>query len=573
MIKIPKIVWLSLSLAFSIFYSCLGLQQAFSSEYIVQDDARQHVFWMMRFIDPALFPNDFIADYFQSVAPLAYKTIYQLAAAIGINPLFFNKILPLFIGLITTFYCFAFSLEILPLPGTAFISSLVLNQNLWMKDDLVSATPRAFSYVLILAFLYYLSRRYLVPVLIAIALIGLIYPHCIFLAGGLLIIRLFKKKEKGFYLSQNPQDYRFCFLGLGVAFLVMLPYALSHSVFDPIITVAQAKQLPEFLPGGRTEFFSQRLDEYFIYGKRSGMFPMYPFIPLTLVSGVFLPLLLKFPSRFPLVKRIQPNIILLPQLLFGSLGMFFIAHAFIFRLHLPNRYTAYSFRIIIALSTGITLSLILDALLNWVAKKTISFSRRRQVIALSFIGLIVGAILFYPNTMKRFPITLYVEGNEPKLYEFFKQQPKDILIASLAEDTNSNLPSFTQRSIFIGREYSIPYHWGYYRKFRQRAIALIQTQYSSSLEEVKRFIKNHHIDFFLLDKNAFTPEYLADNSWLQQFQPYAKQAQQRLERGNLPILANFIKDCSVFETKYRVVLSAKCISGSTSKRMSKNQAI
>ncbi|WP_275585292.1 hypothetical protein [Serratia marcescens] len=37
----------------------------------------------------------------------------------------------------------------------------------------------------ILAFLYYLSRRSLVPVLIAIALIGLIYPHCIFLACGL----------------------------------------------------------------------------------------------------------------------------------------------------------------------------------------------------------------------------------------------------------------------------------------------------------------------------------------------------------------------------------------------------
>jgi hypothetical protein len=61
----------------------------------VQDDAQQHVFWMRRFIDPQLFPNDLIADYFQSVAQPGYKAIYQLAAAIGIDPMVFNKLLPI----------------------------------------------------------------------------------------------------------------------------------------------------------------------------------------------------------------------------------------------------------------------------------------------------------------------------------------------------------------------------------------------------------------------------------------------------------------------------------------------
>lgn len=62
--------WFSLSLTFSAIYSILGLREAFSSEYVVQDDARQHVFWMLRFLDPELFPQDLIANYFQSVAPL-----------------------------------------------------------------------------------------------------------------------------------------------------------------------------------------------------------------------------------------------------------------------------------------------------------------------------------------------------------------------------------------------------------------------------------------------------------------------------------------------------------------------
>jgi hypothetical protein len=51
----PKVIfWFTLSLTFAALYSILALQQVFSSEYVVQDDARQHVFWMRRFLDPAL---------------------------------------------------------------------------------------------------------------------------------------------------------------------------------------------------------------------------------------------------------------------------------------------------------------------------------------------------------------------------------------------------------------------------------------------------------------------------------------------------------------------------------------
>jgi len=36
----------------------------------VPDDARQFMFWMQRWFDPALFQHDVIADYFESVAPV-----------------------------------------------------------------------------------------------------------------------------------------------------------------------------------------------------------------------------------------------------------------------------------------------------------------------------------------------------------------------------------------------------------------------------------------------------------------------------------------------------------------------
>ena len=77
--------WLCLSLGFAIVCAWLALKEGFSSEWIVQDDARQHVFWMMRYLDPQLFPDDLIANYFQSVAPVGYTSLYKLAAAAGIS--------------------------------------------------------------------------------------------------------------------------------------------------------------------------------------------------------------------------------------------------------------------------------------------------------------------------------------------------------------------------------------------------------------------------------------------------------------------------------------------------------
>src|ERR1044071_1393898 len=164
------IFWLGLSLAFSASFANQALHQAFSSHFAVQDDARQHVFWMARFLDPQLFPNDLIADYFQTVAPTGYSAFYNLMAHLGVHPMLLNKLLPMALGLIATAYCFLLCLRILPSPGAAFFSTLILNQSIWMQDDLVSATPRAFLYPLFLAFLYYLVKDSRVACLVVIAL-------------------------------------------------------------------------------------------------------------------------------------------------------------------------------------------------------------------------------------------------------------------------------------------------------------------------------------------------------------------------------------------------------------------
>ncbi|MEG4022648.1 hypothetical protein [Microcoleus sp. S13C4] len=550
------IFWLTLSLTFAAVYGILGLKQVFSAEYMVQDDARQHVFWMMRFVDPELFPKDFIANYFQSVAPAGYSTLYKLAATVGIHPLFFHKILPLFLGLISTYYCFGLCLEMLPVPMTGFIASLLLNQHMWMTDDLASTTPRAFIYPIFLAFLYYLSRTSLLPCLGAIALIGLFYPPYALVAAGILVLRLLCWENGGLRLSGDRTNYLFCTTGLGVIFLVMLPYALDNSEFGPTYTAAEAKQMGEFVPGGRNAFFRPNPVDYWLTGRGSGMFPKSLFTPVTHCVGLLFPLLLFLRSAFPLANQIQSKIWLLLQLFLASSAMFFAAHATIFKLYQPGRYTAYSLRFIVVFISAIVLTLIIDRVGHWASKTATTFDLK-NLVALITTATIAIAVVLYPCFVEKFPTAGYVEGEMPALYKFFEQQPKDILIASIAAETD-DLPTFSQRSVLVAKEYAVPYQKGYYSKFRQRVSDLIRAQYTPDRAVLENFINQYGVDFWMLDSKALTLDYVEEYGWLNQFDS-TPEAMLYFKKGKIPALASAMTSCAVFQNEFVVVLDASCI--------------
>lgn len=560
------VFWFTLSLTFAAIYGLLGLQIAFSSEYIVQDDARQHVFWMRRFLDQSLFPNDWIADYFQSVAPLGYSSLYQLFATVGIDPMLLNKFLPIVLGLITTAYCFGICMQMLPVPMAGFIASLLLNQYLWLRDDIVSGTAVAFIYPLFTAFLYYLSRQSLLPMCLAIALLGLFYPQGVFICAGILILQLLHWKHKRPYLSRDRQDYWCCGTGLGVTLLVLSIYALKSSKYGPVIAAAEAKTLLEFGPTGLNQFFVDNFGDFWFTGQRSGIMPKYGTV-LPLVTGFSLPLLLLlFPSLFPLLKQLSKQVGLLVQITLASLGMFFIAHALLFKLHLPGRYTEHSFRVMTALAAGIALTVMLDSVFLWararrqnVKDKTLA---ERQRLAAGLSTLLLTTLVLYPAFLKEFPKTDYAIGQEPALYQFFAQQPKDILIASLAEEV-TNLPSFSKRSILVGGAgFPVPYHKGYYAEIRKRTTDLIAAQYSFDLSQVQRFIQEYGVDFWLVEHSAFAPKYLAESRWISQYQPVAGEAINQLSQGSIPALVTFKERCSVFNSGNFVVLQASCIAAS-----------
>jgi hypothetical protein len=574
--KVPRsqvIFWLCLSLTFAVIFGLSGLQQGFRADYVVQDDARQHVFWMQRYLDPTLFPNDPIADYFQSIAPPGYAFFYRIPAALGINPLLFNKFLPMGLGLIATVYAFGISLELLPVPLMGFIGSLVLNQNLWVQDDLISGTARSFLYPCFLAFIYYLLRGSLLPCLAAILLQGLFYPQFVLIMAGTLVMRLFSiqglrlQGSAGFgwrrWLTRDRQAYIFCAAGLVVAFVVLLPYAIDHSAYGPVISAAEARTLPEFARKARSAFFVDDFWMFWIFGKRSGVF--FWMMPLSIVGIVLLPVVLVWRSRFPLAAQLR-HLGIFVQAGIASLCVFFAAHLLLFRLYLPSRYTQYTVQIFSAFAGAIVVTLLIDAALGWAERQT---ATRKGVLkrglAIAFVLFWAGVVVLSPK-LYVFPKVSYVRGTVPELYEFFAQQPKDILVASLAKEVD-NIPSFSQRSILVGREYALPYQQVYYRPMRQRIKDLIRAQYSLNPADIRKFVRRYNIDYWMIDRRYLSAievdgyGQVPIGDWLRQFKPEITLVEERMKQGKRFVIERFIRRCTVAQAEDLVVLSASCILG------------
>jgi hypothetical protein len=556
-------LWLALSFSFGLLYSGLALHHAFADPFIVQDDARQHVFWMQRFLDPELFPNDLIADYFQSVDPWGYRLLYQLGAWLHIAPFSLNKFLPLPITLIVTFYCFRLTLALLPVPFTAFTSTILLNQAIWVNSDVSSATPRAFIYPILAAFLYYLVEGKLLPCLATLLLQGLFYPQTLLLSLGVLTLGMLRWQPAKPLLQKlawaDRSQRRFSLIALAGALSILVIYALQSSTYGPTITKAEALQMPEFWPGGRSSFFSDNFFQYWLQG-RSGLVHRKLFTPATQALGLLLPFFFLGKPRFALLKQTQ-KLGVLTQLTLSSIGMFFLAHAVLFKLHLPSRYVQHSLRIVLAVAAAMVITSWIDALIRWAPQGINSTQRfRRSLVSGCVIALLLASVVLYPLTLKRFLASGYVTVGYPSFHQFFAQQPKDSLLASLSREAD-NVGSIAARSVWVSWEHSIPYHTGYYLPLRDRLQRLIAAQYAPDLATVQSLIRKEGITHWLLDGKSFNLSELADDDWLLQYQPEMNNALASLQAGQVPALNNpkLQQACSVYNAEGLLLLSADCL--------------
>ena len=385
--------WLALSLIFAALCGVGGLRHAFTAEYVVQDDARTFLFWMERFTDPSLFPNDLIASYFSAVSPPGYTALHRVAATVfGIDPFVLNKVLPIVLGLIMTVYAYAVCLQLLRVPAAAFAAATILNESVWRADSIPSGTPRAFIYPIFLAFLYYSLRRQRVAVLFTVGLMGLFYPQMTTIMLGTLCLGLLRWERGRLRLSTDRAEWAVCISAIVLAVGIVAVAIQQSARFGPVTTASQARQMIEFTYYGRTAYFTNDWWRFWVVGERSGVFP-YGFDPPLIWLGVLLPVLAAWPLaiRAPAgpvavgVPADQGDAGLVRDVRPGAPAHLPVASA--------QPYTQHSLRMVMSLAAGITLLIVSKYVAEYVHSRPISALpsvRKLPLIETLFVLLIVS---------------------------------------------------------------------------------------------------------------------------------------------------------------------------------------
>ena len=379
---------------------------------MVQDDMRQHVVWFYQFIDPNLFQGnlfqgDIIADYFRSLAPWGVSTVYWLGAKVGLAPLVLAKLLPLPLALMATGFLFFTTLEIVPVPFAAWLTTLMFNQHLWLNDDLVTATPRAFVYPLFAAFLYVLVRQALLPMLLAIALLGLFFPQMMLVAVAMLGVRLIQGQwvNGRFHLRLTPhcQRWGYALLGVLVAALVVVPFALNLSDYGSAITGEEMRSQLEYQAQGRNAYFGVHPLSFMLHGSSGLRIPVFPSI---IWAGFALPCLMRSP-RFrsvTVIQAITPKVRLVLDLMMASFVLFFAAHALLLRLHFPSRYLYHSWRFSLAIAAGIVLTAFIEKGWQWWQQKRWPACAKHVLpLTRTFYRLVITPLILVPLLVPLWP--------------------------------------------------------------------------------------------------------------------------------------------------------------------------
>ena len=419
----------------------------------VQDDARMFLSWMGRWDEPDILRGDFMAGYWEAVTPWAYKLLFHAAWAIGLKPVIFAKILPIFLLLLVPLFSFRLMRAIGAEPIVAFLVTAALLHYAVRTDFVMSATPRGFWPVLVLALLDGLARGKIVQTTVAQLLLTGTYPQMA-MTTATVIGMTFLRVSPG--LNLDLGRHRLVLVGASAAVTIAgtIPFLLSSGAYAPSFTLAEALTIPTFGINGRGMLAMQSGALDFVCNPRLGFFKdcreawslTSAFLILVTVAG---PALLFWRARKP-GPGLRSDLPLF--LLVASLLWFALATAMLFRLHLPNRYTAG----VDLLPYLATLALVLERLRDrpfpeWLVRKPLGRVLLTVGTAATLLACAVGAA----------DVRKGISTPDQAFLDAIRALPRTAVVGGFVQQLDFS-PVLTNRSTLFSRELAIAYQEGYF---------------------------------------------------------------------------------------------------------------
>ncbi len=345
--------WIVIVIAASIMWAILVLWPHLVDPFRVPVDVQNH-YWMAKFQDPALFPNDplvydqilreiKLGGYPMLIYPrsLGYGLLFYVGS-LFISPIWLSKLLIFLLLPVTIVYLYKFGLNLgsrkrgLALGMTFFLFNLASPDSL----SLASGLQRSFTLPFLIIFLFYVSTQNHWGASILIVLAALFYLPNAPIMILTYFIALFREQDA----AQGRPIWRrkgfVIFLSAAIVSMILATWAVLSS--NPPSNVSQLSNLlndvpiladPRHQPGGAAPFYL-----HIPWIGRAGIFESYPeaviLLVMLILCGIFLSIIPK--------KRLKGIPRSVWYLLGGGLFMYFISmiSLFVFSmkiLYMPSR--------------------------------------------------------------------------------------------------------------------------------------------------------------------------------------------------------------------------------------------
>ncbi|MEZ5404630.1 MAG: hypothetical protein R3F23_00235 [Verrucomicrobiia bacterium] len=278
-------------------------------------------------------------------------------------------------------------------------------------------------------------------------------------------------------------------VGLSFGVLLGVAYYQSHRLaeFAPTITRSQALTLPEFHKGGRAVYFSSNPWEFWFTGTRSGFMTRdvqaaWLFLGLGILCGFKT----RFFSREEFLGRKWMWLIIL---LASGFFLFFLAHAFWFRLFHPNRYIYYSVPIISGLLV-------------------VSVWNRRLFLGCGLVPILLFLMNYHFSNQN-----YHKESEADLVREKLVSVPGPIVATFPASQLGDALPLLVRTPIIASIELSLPYHQTFYHAAKERLNDSFVVWTATEKEVIQQFLEKYGVTHILLEHEAWLPKTKLSEPW------------------------------------------------------------
>ncbi len=464
---------------FGISVGVATLWQQLTNPYLINDDVRQHTYWMNQLHDGTLFPNDLFTEYSQFLSPAGFQGIYYILTFFA-GPIEIGKILSILLFALTGVLCYLIGRTYHNWQSGLLAAFFFVAVPVFI-DRFSGGLQRAFLFPLIFLFMWIITTnryRFLGWVL---SIQMLVYPVSAVISTTTLIVNgLIRPRFWRDMFKTKGAKIGLLFFGLTLCFTIVQKNIFRPEFLGPLVTKSAMFSDPAFYEGGRSPYLPFSPISYFF---EKELFRRNYFFSILIILAPFF-FVFQWIRGITVYRIISPIL----ALAIASISLFEAAKIFLFRLYIPDRYLTYSLIVLGTLLAAIGASFIL-----------MLFRKRLSKSIVLAILLVFGLISNIQQDKFRRPLIMINATHRAGLLQFIATLPKDTLIASdpyLSDD----IRTFSQRKTLLSYELAHPWFTHYREKVEQRIKDFYSAYFSETLENLQQLKKTYGVDYIVCRK-------------------------------------------------------------------------